>query len=93
MSAAHSSQQKLVDMANQMADYFRSLPPEEGLTGAADHIKKFWTPKMRTRIIHHLDSGAPGLEPFAAKAVGLLRAGQANRAELKGEHGIGESEA
>ena len=93
MSAAHSSQQKLVDMANQMADYFRSLPVEEGLPGAADHIKKFWTPKMRDRIIHHLDSGAPGLDPFAAKAVGLLKAGKTPQGERKGEHGIGESEA
>ena len=73
MSDTHNSLQKLVDMANQMADYFRSLPPEEGLPGAADHIEKFWTPKMRTRIIGFLDSGAAGLDPFAAKAVGLVK--------------------
>ena len=93
MSAAHSSQQKLVDMANQMADYFRTLPLDEGLPGAADHIKKFWTPKMRDRIIHHLESGAPGLDPFAARAVALLKASPAQQGERKGEHGIGDSEA
>ena len=74
MSDTHNSLQKLVDMANQMADYFRSLPPEEGLQGAADHINKYWTPKMRARIVGHLDSGAPGLDPLAAKAVGLVKA-------------------
>ena len=75
MNANHSSQQKLIDMANQMADYFSTLPPEEGLPGAADHIRKFWTPKMRGRIIEHLDAGGAGMDLFAAKAVGLLKAG------------------
>ena len=74
MSDTHNSLQKLVDMANQMADYFRSLPPEEASPEAADHIIKFWTPKMRTRIIAYLDSGAGGLDPLAARAVGLLKA-------------------
>ena len=77
MSAAHSSEQKLVDMANQMADYFRTLPPDEGLPGAVDHIQKFWTPKMRNRIVQHLDDGAAGMDPFAAKAVAMLKAAAA----------------
>ena len=93
MKAAQSSQQKLVDMANQMSDYFRTLPAAEGLPGAADHMAKFWTPKMRDRIIAHLKSGAPGLDAFSAEAIALLEAGQHPKTEHKGEDQLGDSEA
>ena len=73
MSDAPNSLQKLVDSANQMADYFRTLPPEEGLSGAADHIQKFWTPKMRARIIACHEAGESGLDPFAAEAIRLMK--------------------
>ena len=75
MGAALKSQQKAIDMANQIADYFKTLPEAEAAPGAVDHIKKFWTPKMRVGIIAHLDGGGAGLEPFAAQIVALLKRG------------------
>ena len=73
MGTALKSQQKAIDMANQIGDYFKTLPEAEAVPGAVDHIKKFWTPKMRASIIAHLDSGAAGLEPFAVTAVAELK--------------------
>ena len=75
MGTALKSQQKAIDMANQMSDYFRTLPEAEGVPGAVDHIMKFWTPKMRAGIVAHLDAGGAGLEPFAMQAVALLKRG------------------
>ncbi|RVC20881.1 formate dehydrogenase subunit delta, partial [Mesorhizobium sp. M7A.F.Ca.CA.004.04.2.1] len=42
-----STAEKLVRMANQIADFFHSKPREEGIAGVAEHINKFWEPRMR----------------------------------------------
>ena len=36
---------KLVRMANQIGDFFAALPEAEGVAGAANHLKRFWTPR------------------------------------------------
>jgi formate dehydrogenase subunit delta len=59
---------RLVKMANQIADFFRLKPEEEAIAGAADHIKKFWDPRMRTKMAAHLANGGAGLNPLALKA-------------------------
>ncbi len=41
-----SKDEKLVRMANQMADFFRSYPEKEAAAGIHQHIITFWTPKM-----------------------------------------------
>ena len=41
-----SKEEKLVRMANQMADFFRSYPEAEATAGIHKHIVAFWTPKM-----------------------------------------------
>ncbi|TIS17176.1 MAG: formate dehydrogenase, partial [Mesorhizobium sp.] len=40
-----STKEKLVRMANQIATFFHSKPREEGITGVAEHINKFWEPR------------------------------------------------
>ena len=64
---------KLVRMANQIGDYFRTLPESEAAANAADHLRKFWTPKMRDEIIAFADGGGQGLNPTAARAVAGLK--------------------
>lgn len=66
--------QKLVRMANQIAEYFESFPEAEAAPGVADHIVKFWTPKMRSQLLEHAASGADDLQPLAVSAVHLLQA-------------------
>ena len=38
---------KIVRMANQIGTFFESKPHEEGVHGVAEHINKFWEPRMR----------------------------------------------
>ena len=42
----------LVVMANRIGDFFVAQPDrDEALAGIADHVKKFWEPRMRTQIL------------------------------------------
>lgn len=48
--------QNLIDMANRIGDFFDSMPDrEEALAGVADHIRRFWEPRMRRAILAALD--------------------------------------
>jgi formate dehydrogenase subunit delta len=58
----------LVKMANQISDFFRLKPEEEAIAGAADHIRKFWDPRMRAKLATYLANGGEGLKPLALKA-------------------------
>ena len=48
---------KLVYMANQIGKFFASQGQEQAVAGTADHIKKFWDPRMRAAIFAHLEGG------------------------------------
>lgn len=61
-----------VRMANQIGDFFASYPEKEALDGIAEHINKFWEPRMRRIFFAHLDAGGEGLKPIIKKAVPLI---------------------
>ena len=44
-------------MANQIGKFFQSQGHGQAVPGIADHIKKFWDPRMRSAILAHLDFG------------------------------------
>jgi formate dehydrogenase subunit delta len=58
----------LVRMANQIADFFRLRPHEQAVAGTADHIRRFWDPRMRAKMAEHLAHGGNGLNPLAREA-------------------------
>lgn len=60
--------QDMVRMANQMADFFRSYGEKEAIEGIADHINKFWEPRMRRDFFVLVDSGGAGLNELVKKA-------------------------
>jgi len=65
--------ERLVTMANQIADYFASLPDrQEAVAGAAGHLRRFWDPRMRKQIIAHLGASGEGLNEIARAAVARL---------------------
>lgn len=66
MNIAH-----LIKMANQIGDFFESMPdPVEAEEGIATHIKKFWAPRMRHELLAHIDSQAgAGLHPTVLHAI------------------------
>lgn len=66
--------EKLVYMANQIGAFFRSQGEAVAVAGIADHLAKFWDPRMRDAISKHADSGGEGLHPLVLKAVERLKA-------------------
>jgi formate dehydrogenase subunit delta len=64
---------KLVHMANQIGDFYASMPEQEGIQGAATHLRLYWTPKMIREIIAFADQGHSGLNAIAARAVQSLK--------------------
>jgi formate dehydrogenase subunit delta len=72
------SPDRLVYMANQIGRFFAHQPLENAVASTADHLKKFWDPRMRAAIFAHVEQGGAGLEPIALAAVRTLKA-QAER--------------
>jgi formate dehydrogenase subunit delta len=72
---------KLVRMANQIGDFFAPMEEEVATRGVANHLKRFWTPKMIGEIIGYLDAGQAGLNPATARAVAALE----GKAKLEAE--------
>ena len=68
-----SSLDRLVYMANQIGQFFRSQGEDKAVPGIADHIRKFWDPRMKTAIFAHLDTGGAGLDPPVRDAIASLR--------------------
>jgi formate dehydrogenase subunit delta len=70
------SHDKLVYMANQIGKFFVSQGHDKAAVGVADHLRKFWDPRMRAAIIAHVEAGGAGLNPPVREAVDKLRSEQ-----------------
>ena len=66
----------LIVMANRIGQFFAAQPDRaEALAGIADHVKKFWEPRMRRQILAALDTDeAAGLSEIVAAALRTHRA-------------------
>ena len=60
---------RLVYMANQIGKFFEAQRADEVVPGIANHIKKFWDPRMRKAIFAYVDAGGDGLDPPVRKAI------------------------
>jgi len=81
-----SGAEHLVQMANDIGNFFRSEPNrEDAIAGIANHIDKFWTRRMREKLTAHLaDHGADALDELPREAlVRLSRAGAGAEPQLK----------
>lgn len=67
------SPDRLVYMANQIGKFFASQKAEQAVPGIAEHIRKFWDPRMRKAIFAHLDAGGEGLDPPVRDAIASLK--------------------
>ena len=67
--------QNLVKMANQIGDFFESMPDREEATHEiALHLKKFWAPAMRRELLGHVDGNTePGLKAIVLNAIRIHR--------------------
>ena len=68
-----STRDKIIRMANQIATSFHSKPREEGVAGTADHINKFWEPRMRRHLFEIIDAGGDGLDELVLAAAPKIR--------------------
>jgi formate dehydrogenase subunit delta len=67
-----STAERLVYMANQMAKFFASQKHDTAVAGLADHIVKFWDPRMKAMIGEHMAAGGAGLDPLAKEALTVV---------------------
>jgi formate dehydrogenase subunit delta len=67
----------LVTMANQIGSFYASFPDrEEAQTGIAQHIQRYWAPRMRSRLYLHMDTArGEGLDAIVLGALAAHRAG------------------
>ena len=65
--------QDMIRMANQIASFFNGSGPEVAVRDAAEHINKFWDPRMRSVLIAHLEWGGDGLDETIVKAASLIK--------------------
>lgn len=64
---------KLVRMANQIGIFFESKPHNEGVAGVAEHINKFWEPRMRRHFFEAVEAGGAGMRPIVLEAAAMVR--------------------
>ena len=67
------SPDRLIYMANQIGKFFNSQGADNAVAGIAEHIRKFWDPRMKSAILAHLDKGGEGLEPSVRDAIATLK--------------------
>lgn len=63
---------KLVRMANRIAAFFDAMPDRaEARAGVAQHLRRFWEPRMRRELLAHIHGPAQGagLAPLVLEAL------------------------
>ena len=66
----------LVRMANQIATYFSSYPEQEAVAEITKHLKSFWDPRIRQRLVQALAEPAiaASLDPMVVASVRQIAA-------------------
>jgi formate dehydrogenase subunit delta len=64
---------RLVYMANQIGKFFEYQKKDEIVPGIANHIRKFWDPRMRAAIFAYIEAGGEGLDPQVREAIVRLK--------------------
>ncbi|MFM2329751.1 MAG: hypothetical protein RLZZ494_1854 [Pseudomonadota bacterium] len=60
----------LTHMANRIGQFYEAQPDRaEALVGIAQHIEKFWEPRMRRALAAHLAAGGEGVHPWVREAL------------------------
>jgi formate dehydrogenase subunit delta len=68
-----SSPQHLVQMANDIGNFFRSQPQrEDAIAGIANHIKSFWTRRMREKLFAQIRDDGSALHDLPREALRRL---------------------
>jgi formate dehydrogenase subunit delta len=64
---------QLVQMANDIGNFFRAEPQREAaIAGIANHIKNYWTRRMREKLQAQLEHGDAGMDELPREALRRL---------------------
>src|SRR5437667_180381 len=75
----------LIKMTNEIGDFFAgTAQPEEAARAVANHLKRYWEPRMRAQMLAYYEQrqGA-GLSDLARSAVALLATCARSRASSR----------
>jgi formate dehydrogenase subunit delta len=62
-----------IRLINQIVIHFGYLPNDVAAAEVANHVRRFWDPRMKRRLFELVDSQANEFEPVAVAATALLR--------------------
>jgi formate dehydrogenase subunit delta len=62
----------LVTMANEIAAFFTGEDSGKASENVANHLRRYWDPRMRKQIVDYLSHGGEGLSPVAKAGVELI---------------------
>ena len=65
------SPDKLAYMANQIGKFFAHQGHDKAVASIADHLRKFWDPRMRNEILAHRNEVL--LDPLVREAIDDLK--------------------
>jgi formate dehydrogenase subunit delta len=66
----HGSTEHIIRMANDIGSFFRAEPDRQvALDGVANHMNKFWTRRMRQKILDYLAQGGNELDELPRAAL------------------------
>ena len=70
MSSGDEAAEHIVQMANDIGNFFRSEPDRQvAIEGIANHINKFWTRRMRQKLLDYVQHGGDGLDELPKAAL------------------------
>jgi formate dehydrogenase subunit delta len=52
---------------------FEAVAPDDAAEHVAEHIRRFWEPRMRRELLDHVAAGDPRVGPLLARAAEGLR--------------------
>lgn len=59
-------------MVNDIVLNLNYLPAEQVATAVADHVKRFWDPRMKRRLVDLVAAGSGDIDPVVVAAARLL---------------------
>ncbi|GAY10426.1 formate dehydrogenase subunit delta [Pseudonocardia sp. N23] len=70
----HDGLDPVVRMAEDMVAQFAHRPPDDAAAAVAAHVRKFWDPRMRRRLVTVVDEGAD-VDPVVVRVAEMLSPG------------------
>jgi formate dehydrogenase subunit delta len=65
----------LIRMVNRIGTFFAAMPNrDEALHDIAQHVRRFWEPRMRRQLLAHVDDDGAGVDAIVLSALGTHRA-------------------